>query len=919
MTTPVSNINRSNLNLLDPNLATGQVADPALRKTCFDEIYNYFDTFVTAYNLFIANGGIVTANIADLAVTTAKLALGAVTAAQIASGTITTNQIASGAVTSANILDGTLVDADINATAAIAWSKVNKALSSLADLATRSATDLNSGTLNAARLPTAIPATNIGNGDVTNAILSFLNSLSSNVQTQLDAKVPLSQKGAASGVASLDSGARVPIAQLPDAVLGALEYQGSWNASANTPTLTASPTTIKGYYYIVSVAGTQFSISFDVGDWIVSNGTIWQKIDNTDAVPSVFGRTGAISAATNDYTWAQIDKTVSSLLDLATRSASDLSSGTLADARRNARTGDVTSPLGSGVNTIAALAVTTAKIADLNVTTAKIADLNVTTGKIADLGVTTAKINDLGVTTGKVADGAITSAKLDPSINVAGIPLSTHIATSPIDHPDGSVTNAKIATGIDAAKLADGSVSNTKLQYINSVTSNVQTQLDSKVDIVPATLVVAASNSKNTAKADYVCTGTNDQTTINTAIAALPVITVENGTAQAGAASTVTLASGANAVDNYYTGYTITTTGGTGSGQSRAIAGYVGSTKVATTISAWGTNPDATTTYNITTPSGKVILLEGLFSIAAAITVPNNVSLEGQGNGTLLKIPNTNNTTFNVIQNADQTNGNGSISISKLKLDGNKANNTAGTQVGISFTKTYSSTIQNVTVVNTRNDGVKLTTSNNNALISNYLSSSGAGINIVSGNYNFITGNTCKNNSGDGIFNSGINNMVTENICQANAGHGITFSGSNTNIAERNICQGNANNGITINSSNNIVAGNTCQGNGAHGLQLLGGNGNSIVNNICLENSQTTTNTSDNINADNSASTNNIQGNTCRKGALTNLPRYGIRINVSTNTGNLVANNDLTLGGSTSAYSDAGTSTITTGAGNKLA
>ena len=38
----------------------------------------------------------------------------------------------------------------------------------------------------------------------------------------------------------------------------------------------------------------------------------------------------------------------------------------------------------------------------------------------------------------------------------------------------------------------------------------------------PATYVVAASNSVDTTNADYICTGTNDQNTINTAIAALP-------------------------------------------------------------------------------------------------------------------------------------------------------------------------------------------------------------------------------------------------------------------------------------------------------------------------------------------------------------------------------------------------------------
>lgn len=46
----------------------------------------------------------------------------------------------------------------------------------------------------------------------------------------------------------------------------------------------------------------------------------------------------------------------------------------------------------------------------------------------------------------------------------------------------GVILNADInaSAGIDATKLADGSVSNTELQYINSLTSNAQDQLDDK-------------------------------------------------------------------------------------------------------------------------------------------------------------------------------------------------------------------------------------------------------------------------------------------------------------------------------------------------------------------------------------------------------------------------------------------------------
>lgn len=53
----------------------------------------------------------------------------------------------------------------------------------------------------------------------------------------------------------------------------------------------------------------------------------------TADVASFNGRTGTVVPATNDYTWAQINKATSSLADITTRSASDLSSGTVPLAR----------------------------------------------------------------------------------------------------------------------------------------------------------------------------------------------------------------------------------------------------------------------------------------------------------------------------------------------------------------------------------------------------------------------------------------------------------------------------------------------------------------------------------------------------------------------------------------------------------
>lgn len=48
--------------------------------------------------------------------------------------------------------------------------------------------------------------------------------------------------------------------------------------------------------------------------------------------------------------------------------------------------------------------------------------------------------------------------------------------------PDGGITNQKIAPGVDAAKIGDGSVSNAEYQRLDGVTSPIQTQINAKVN-----------------------------------------------------------------------------------------------------------------------------------------------------------------------------------------------------------------------------------------------------------------------------------------------------------------------------------------------------------------------------------------------------------------------------------------------------
>jgi hypothetical protein len=83
---------------------------------------------------------------------------------------------------------------------------------------------------------------------------------------------------------------------------GGLSYKGAWNASTNVPTLVSSTGT-NGDYYVVSVAGnTNLNgiTDWQVGDWALFNGTVWQKIDQTNSVTSVNGQQGAVVLGYSD-------------------------------------------------------------------------------------------------------------------------------------------------------------------------------------------------------------------------------------------------------------------------------------------------------------------------------------------------------------------------------------------------------------------------------------------------------------------------------------------------------------------------------------------------------------------------------------------------------------------------------------------
>ena len=264
------------------------------------------------------------------------------------------------------------------------------------------------------------------------------------------------------------TGGKISLSVIPDSVLGQLEYVGTWDASAGKAVSDARPNVEdgttkrpyrKGDYLIITTSAsagklptTNATLELAVGDWIVFNGTSWDKVDNTDYIKTVAG----ISPTNGDILIGDIVDALNKKSLIAT---------TLKNARTFSLSGDVTA---TGVSfdgsanvalstTIATDAVTTTKIKDANVTTAKIADGAITTAKIANKNVTADKLADDSVTTNKIVDANVTTDKIaDSAVTTAKINAS-------------AVTEAKIGTSaVTTTKIADSAVTDAKINSMNA-------------------------------------------------------------------------------------------------------------------------------------------------------------------------------------------------------------------------------------------------------------------------------------------------------------------------------------------------------------------------------------------------------------------------------------------------------------------
>lgn len=409
---------------------------------------------------------------------------------------------------------------------------------------------------------------------------------------------------------------------------------------------------------------------------------------------------------------------------------------------------------------------------------------------------------------------------------------------------------------------------------------------------------------------------------------------------------------------------------------------------------------------------GKVTVIEGTYIVDGRILLPSNVHLELLKGATIKLKDSFNADLFGIITNADQTNGNTNIIVDgEGIIDGNKANQAAGSIYGVQFVKLTSSRISGITIANCSYRGFGMYTSDYNEIsqvisqnnggygiflydnskynhvvanitkgntwsgivlesscsyntvhgnISYYNASAagsqgiyllnssnynvvsdnvvdytlaGSGIYIYNSSYNVVVGNSCTRNNRYGLLLESVSQtVVTGNTCYQNGYSGIRTSSFTENAIVGNVLRSNNDKGLEISGTKNVVAGNLVlnsyyhgitlttstlntvannivQGSGYAGINLETSSNNSINGNICLENGKYWNNFYDQIKLYTNSDYNNIQGNTCRQGALANKPRYGIYIETADCDGNIVENNDLYSAGASGPLSDLGTNT----------
>lgn len=165
-----------------------------------------------------------------------------------------------------------------------ATSETNAANSEASALTYKNSASTDAGIATTKAFEALTSASNAATSE-SNANISETNALAHKDKAELWAEAPHNVEVEPGKYSSLHWAVEAALS-----AVGAIKYKGSWDAS--TGTYPANPET--GFYYKVAVAGTVNSTEYKINDAIIYNGTDWDKIDNTETVVSVAGKTGTI-------------------------------------------------------------------------------------------------------------------------------------------------------------------------------------------------------------------------------------------------------------------------------------------------------------------------------------------------------------------------------------------------------------------------------------------------------------------------------------------------------------------------------------------------------------------------------------------------------------------------------------------------
>ena len=287
---------------------------------------------------------------------------------------------------------------------------------------------------------------------------------------------------------------------------GGVVYQGTWNASTNTPTLTSGSGT-KGYYYVVSVAGStnlDGETLWGVGDWAVFNGTIWQKVDGGD--------TGNVTSITvtslTGYMYANNTSPVTASLTIPNSGLSNSS----------AIIGNTTVTLGSTVTSLGNVTLTNTTISSVASTFPNnfLSNSSATLGNATiTLGSTTSNVGNLTLANVIIQSGTFPSGNLSSNSATIG---NTVVALGSTVSTLGNVTLAN-------PTLTNATVSSVGVTFPNNFLSNSSATIGNTA----VTLGSTVSSLGNVTMANVtITTGTINVTSTNHAATTAASATFSN-------------------------------------------------------------------------------------------------------------------------------------------------------------------------------------------------------------------------------------------------------------------------------------------------------------------------------------------------------------------------------------------------------